>query len=269
VFIINESQSAPVTVTVTVTVIGRGVINTAEQYANIAVTNEVKYTRKYSRSFAATWFARNIQHSGHVSSSSQHNIHRASKNQTPNSITVVLIHAQMLIFHCSVFTVHTRLLCGFYNKRMNEPTNEYVPQTLTDFQNSFADRLGGKFATDSYLNIPPHLNYVAMFSVLFFLTRGVHRPTRSHQLSNLFAILDSTSTDSQIVDVSSTYKIHGGRKTHKKKGVKTLKSEFSQLMHRPTGRYRRSNHRQKFEKLQKFTIPNAIKIRKLCAKIKS
>ena len=51
---------------------------------------------------------------------------------------------------------------------MNEPTNEYVPQTLTDFQNSFADRLGGKFATDSYLNIPPHLNYVAMFSVLFF-----------------------------------------------------------------------------------------------------
>jgi len=28
---------------------------------------------------------------------------------------------------------------------------------LTDFRNSFADRLNGKFATNSYLNIPPHL----------------------------------------------------------------------------------------------------------------
>jgi len=28
---------------------------------------------------------------------------------------------------------------------------------LTDLQNSFADRLGGKFATNSYLNIPPYL----------------------------------------------------------------------------------------------------------------
>ena len=32
---------------------------------------------------------------------------------------------------------------------------------LTDFQNSFTDRLTGKFATNEYLNIPPHLNYVA------------------------------------------------------------------------------------------------------------
>jgi len=30
---------------------------------------------------------------------------------------------------------------------------------LTDFQNT--GRLSGKFATKSYLNIPPHLNYVA------------------------------------------------------------------------------------------------------------
>jgi len=28
---------------------------------------------------------------------------------------------------------------------------------LTDFQNSFTGRLTGKFATNSYLNIPPHL----------------------------------------------------------------------------------------------------------------
>ena len=32
---------------------------------------------------------------------------------------------------------------------------------LTDFQNSFTGRLTGKFATNSYLNIPPRLKYVA------------------------------------------------------------------------------------------------------------
>ena len=32
---------------------------------------------------------------------------------------------------------------------------------LTDFQNSFTGRLNGKFATNSYLIIPPHLKYVA------------------------------------------------------------------------------------------------------------
>ena len=32
---------------------------------------------------------------------------------------------------------------------------------LTDFQNSFTDRLSGKFATNSCINIPLHLKYVA------------------------------------------------------------------------------------------------------------
>ena len=32
---------------------------------------------------------------------------------------------------------------------------------LTDFLNSFTGRLTGKFATGSYLNIPPRLKYVA------------------------------------------------------------------------------------------------------------
>ena len=32
---------------------------------------------------------------------------------------------------------------------------------LTDFQNSFTDRLSIKFATNLYLNIPPHLKHVA------------------------------------------------------------------------------------------------------------
>jgi len=32
---------------------------------------------------------------------------------------------------------------------------------LTDFQNFFTGTLIGKFATNSYLNIPSHLKYVA------------------------------------------------------------------------------------------------------------
>jgi len=32
---------------------------------------------------------------------------------------------------------------------------------LTDFRNSFTDRLSDKFATDWYLDSPPHLKYVA------------------------------------------------------------------------------------------------------------
>jgi len=31
---------------------------------------------------------------------------------------------------------------------------------LTDFQNSFTGTLIGEFATNSYLNIPPHHKYV-------------------------------------------------------------------------------------------------------------
>ena len=34
---------------------------------------------------------------------------------------------------------------------------------LSDFLNSFTGRLTGKFATNSYLNNPPHLKYVAIY----------------------------------------------------------------------------------------------------------
>ena len=34
---------------------------------------------------------------------------------------------------------------------------------LTDFQNSFTGCFTGKFATNSYLNIPPHLKRVAKY----------------------------------------------------------------------------------------------------------
>ena len=36
---------------------------------------------------------------------------------------------------------------------------------LTDFQDSFIDRLSSKFLTNQYLNIPPHLTCIVSFSV--------------------------------------------------------------------------------------------------------
>ena len=39
-----------------------------------------------------------------------------------------------------------------------------LPRMLSDFQNTFAGRNTGKFATNWYLNIPPHLKYVATLS---------------------------------------------------------------------------------------------------------
>ena len=44
------------------------------------------------------------------------------------------------------------------NKTLNSCSQ--LPDMLTDFQNYFDDRLTGKFATQSCLNIPPHLKYV-------------------------------------------------------------------------------------------------------------
>ena len=38
---------------------------------------------------------------------------------------------------------------------------------LTNFQNSFTGKLIGKFATNSYLNIPPHLKRVATLPTVY------------------------------------------------------------------------------------------------------
>ena len=45
------------------------------------------------------------------------------------------------------------------NKTLNSCPQ--LHQIITDFHNSFSYRLNGKFTTNSYLNIPPHLKYVA------------------------------------------------------------------------------------------------------------
>ena len=43
---------------------------------------------------------------------------------------------------------------------------------LTDFQNSFTGGLIGKFATNSYLNISPHLKYVASLPCEIWLSEN-------------------------------------------------------------------------------------------------
>jgi len=45
---------------------------------------------------------------------------------------------------------------------------------LTDFQNSFTVRLDGKFATNSHLNIPPHLNNVAKLPCEISMIKNRH-----------------------------------------------------------------------------------------------
>jgi len=68
-------------------------------------------------------------------------------------LSVSLTHA------LSSKTVHFRAVVNIHceSKKTTLNSCSYLPQMLTDFQNSFADRLIGKFV----INIPPHLKYVA------------------------------------------------------------------------------------------------------------
>jgi len=60
---------------------------------------------------------------------------------------------------------------------------------LTDFQNSFTDRLTGKFATNTYLNIPPHLKYVATLPCEI-------RMSENWQESEICIVINDKSQDS-------------------------------------------------------------------------
>ena len=53
---------------------------------------------------------------------------------------------------------------------------------LTDFPNSFTGRLNGKFATNAYLNIPPHLKYVATLpcEISMFKNRNAQKVTEAN-----------------------------------------------------------------------------------------
>jgi len=46
-------------------------------------------------------------------------------------------------------------------KKQDTTLAHNFPKMLIEFQNSFTERLSGKFATNAYLNIPQYLNYVA------------------------------------------------------------------------------------------------------------
>ena len=60
---------------------------------------------------------------------------------------------------------------------------------LTNFQNSFPGRLTGKFATNSYLNIPPHLKYVATLPCEI-------RMSENWQQSEICTMINDKSQDS-------------------------------------------------------------------------
>ena len=77
---------------------------------------------------------------------------RASRRRHIHPLTPMLqkdSHRQqvMAILHCESNKQDTELL-------------PVLSPKLTNFQNSFTDRLTGKFATNSYLNIPTNLKYV-------------------------------------------------------------------------------------------------------------
>ena len=72
---------------------------------------------------------------------------------------------------------------------------------LTDFQNSFTDRLTGKFATKSYLNIPPHLKYVAT------LPCGIRMP-ENWQQSEICTVINDKSQDSTAKHLSYDGLLH-------------------------------------------------------------
>jgi len=72
---------------------------------------------------------------------------------------------------------------------------------LTDFQNSFTGRLTGKFATKSYLNIPPHLKYVATLPYEIWMSEN-------WQQSEICIVINIKSQDSTAKHLSYDGLLH-------------------------------------------------------------
>ena len=72
---------------------------------------------------------------------------------------------------------------------------------LTDFQNSFTGRLTGKFATKSYLNIPPHLKYVATLPCEIWMSEN-------WQQSEICIVINDKSQDSTAKHLSYDWLLH-------------------------------------------------------------
>ena len=72
---------------------------------------------------------------------------------------------------------------------------------LTDFQNSFTGRLTGKFATNAYLNIPPHLKYVATLPCEIWMSEN-------WQQSEICIVVNDKSQDSTAKHLSYDGLLH-------------------------------------------------------------
>ena len=72
---------------------------------------------------------------------------------------------------------------------------------LTDFQNSFTDRLTSKIATNSYLNIPPHLKHVATLPCEIWMSEKL-------QQSEICIVINDKSQDSTAKHLSYDGLLH-------------------------------------------------------------
>ena len=77
---------------------------------------------------------------------------------------------------------------------------------LTDYQNSFTVRLDGKFATNSYLNIPPHLSYVATLPCEI----SMFKKSLCYSLSSCICLSVSryTQGDSDVISMPAGFRRH-------------------------------------------------------------
>ena len=79
-------------------------------------------------------------------------------------ITLARLHTGTTISSCTEMVLHC--------ESKKHATILWLRQMLTDFQNSFTDRLSGKFAIKSLWNIPPHHKCVTTLPCEIFLYRN-------------------------------------------------------------------------------------------------
>jgi len=77
---------------------------------------------------------------------------------------------------------------------------------LTDFQNSFIDRLAGKFAIKSLLNIPPHLKHVATATCQILMFKKLH--TINDRLVTDEPVIQLVKTGVRLIVVVSEVRIN-------------------------------------------------------------
>jgi len=79
-------------------------------------------------------------------------------------MALVDLRARLVFLHDRPTSIFSALaFIGYLHRESKKTLNScpQLPQTLTYFQNSDTVRLSGTLAINSYLNIPPHLSYIA------------------------------------------------------------------------------------------------------------